>query len=448
MDVTPTSSTDQTDLAALTNPNASPTLAPPVLTIDGDRLWSDLMELATIGAYDDEATDLIGVNRQSLTDEDAAGRRLVIRWMEEAGLIVTVDPMGSIFGRRAGLRDDLAPVMAGSHIDTVGTAGAFDGCLGVLAGIEAVRTLNDRGIMTERPLVVAAFTEEEGVRFGTDMLGSAVAAGRISLEDAHALTDADGLTFGEELERIGFAGDAPVLLDPPHAYVECHIEQGPVLLREDVALGVVTGVQAISWQRVTLHGRAAHAGTTPTELRVDAGLAAAQIIVHVRAMVDSGRYGRLRGTVGHIAASPGLPSVVPDRAEITVDLRNPEDHHLEAAERDLAAFLDTLPDTQPGLRVETQRMARTRQVPFDEGIQDTIEKSAADLGHPVRRLMSGAGHDAQEIAAIAPTAMVFVRGQHDGISHNPREYSTPEDCAAGASALANTIVRLAQEETR
>jgi N-carbamoyl-L-amino-acid hydrolase len=215
-----------------------------------------------------------------------------------------------------------------------------------------------------------------------------------------------------------------------------------------VALGVVTGVQAISWQRVTLHGRAAHAGTTPTELRVDAGLAAAQIIVQVRAMVDSGRYGRLRGTVGHIAASPGLSSVVPDRAEITVDLRNPEDHHLEAAERDLAAFLDTLPDTQPGLRVETQRMARTRPVPFDEGVQDAIEKSAADLGHPVRRLMSGAGHDAQEIAAIAPTAMVFVRGQHDGISHNPREYSTPEDCAAGASALANTIVRLAQEETR
>jgi N-carbamoyl-L-amino-acid hydrolase len=406
------------------------------------------MELATIGAYDDEATGLTGVDRQSLTDEDAAGRRLVIRWMEEAGLTVTIDPMGSIFGRRAGLRDDLAPVMMGSHIDTVGTAGAFDGCLGVLSGIEVVRTLDDHGITTVRPLVVAAFTEEEGVRFGTDMLGSAVAAGRIRLEDAHALTDADGKSFGDELERIGFAGEGPVLLDPPHAYVECHIEQGPVLLREDAALGVVTGVQAISWQRVILHGRAAHAGTTPTELRVDAGLAAAQVIVRVREMVDSGDYGRLRGTVGHMTASPGLPSVVPDRAEITVDLRNPEDHHLEAAERDLAAFLEALPDSQPGLRVETQRMARTRQVPFDDGVQDTIEKSAADLGHPVRRLMSGAGHDAQEIAAIAPTAMVFVRGQHDGISHNPREYSTPADCAAGASVLANTIVRLAQEETR
>lgn len=423
-------------------------LAPPVLRTDGDRLWSDLMELATIGAYDDEATGLTGVNRQSLTDEDAEGRRLLIRWMEEAGLTVTIDPMGSIFGRRAGRRDELAPVMIGSHIDTVGTAGAFDGCLGVLAGLEALRTLAEEGLVTERPIVLAAFTEEEGVRFGTDMLGSAVAAGRISLEDAHALTDAEGRTFGDELRRIGFSGDRPVLLNPPHAYLECHIEQGPVLLREDAAIGAVTGVQAISWQRVTLHGRAAHAGTTPTDLRVDAGLAAAHIVVRVREMVDSGGYGRLRGTVGHISTAPGLPSVVPDRAEITVDLRNPEDHHLEAAERDLAAFLDTLPQTQPGLRVASQRMARTTQVPFDDGVLDLIEKSAADLGHPARRLMSGAGHDAQEIAAIAPTAMVFVRGQYDGISHNPREYSTPADCTAGADVLANTLVRLAQEETR
>lgn len=424
------------------------TLEVPVLHINGDRLWSNLMELATIGSYDDEATGLLGINRQSLTDEDAVGRRLVISWMEEAGLEVTIDPMGTIFGRRAGRHNDLDPVMAGSHIDTVGTAGAFDGCLGVLSGLEVVRTLNDDEIVTDRPIVIVAFTEEEGVRFGTDMLGSAVAAGRIDLETAYSLTDSDGKSFGDELRRIGFVGDRSVLLDPPHAYVECHIEQGPVLQQADVAIGVVSGVQSISWQRVTLHGRAAHAGTTPTDLRVDAGLAAAQVIVKVREMVDSGDYGRLRGTVGHMSALPGLPSVVPDRAEITVDLRNPEDHHMEAAERDLADFLSSLPDTQPGLRVETQRMARTTQVPFSDSVQDTIEKSAADLGHPAHRLMSGAGHDAQEIAAISPAAMVFVRGQYDGISHNPREYSTPEDCTAGASVLANTVVRLAQEEAR
>jgi N-carbamoyl-L-amino-acid hydrolase len=418
------------------------------LPIDGDRLWASLMELARIGAYDDPATGLVGVDRQSLTDEDADGRRLLVRWMEEVGLSVTVDEMGTIFGRREGTDPSLAPVIAGSHIDSVGTAGAFDGCLGVLGALEAVRALDEQGIATRRPLVVAAWTEEEGVRFGTDMLGSAVAAGRLTLEHAYDLTDAAGLRFGDELARIGFRGDRPVRIDPPHAYVECHIEQGPVLLREGLAVGVVTGVKSISWQRITVHGRAAHAGTTPTELRLDAGLAAAQIVVKVREMVDSGEYGRLRATVGHLATSPGLPSVVPDRAELTVDLRNPDDDHMAAAEAELASFLETLPQRQPapGLRVESERMARTRQVPFDERIQDTIAAVAAEQGHETIRLMSGAGHDAQEMAAITPTAMIFVRGQHDGISHNPREYSTPEDCAAGIAVLAGTLLRLAEEE--
>lgn len=417
------------------------------LKIDGDRLWASLMELASVGAYEDPATGLMGVNRQSLTDADAEGRRLLVRWMEEAGLHVTVDEMGTIFGRRDGADPTLAPVMAGSHIDSVGTAGAFDGCLGVLGALEVVRSLNDQEMMTRRPLVIAAWTEEEGVRFGTDMLGSAVAAGRLTLDYAYNLTDAAGLRFEDELVRIGFKGERPVRLDPPHAYVECHIEQGPVLLREGRAVGVVTGVQAISWQKVILAGRAAHAGTTPTELRIDAGLAAAQIVVKVREMVDSGRYGRLRGTVGHIATSPGLPSVVPDRAELTVDLRNPDDEHLAAAEADLAAFLEALPGLQPapGLGVETIRMARTHRVPFDERVQNTIAEVAAELGHEPLHLMSGAGHDAQEMAAIAPTAMIFVRGQYEGISHNPREYSTPEDCAAGIDVLAGTLLRLSNE---
>jgi N-carbamoyl-L-amino-acid hydrolase len=412
------------------------------VSIDAGRLWASLMELARIGAYDDTATGLVGINRQSLTNEDGEGRRLVISWMQEAGLEVTVDEMGNIFGRREGLEPKLSPVMAGSHIDTVATAGAFDGCLGVLGALEVVRSLNDAGIRTRRPIVVVAWTEEEGVRFGTDMLGSAVAAGRLSLEYAYDLADEAGLRFGDELERIGFKGERPVRLDPPHAYVECHIEQGPVLAQEGYPLGVVTGVQAISWQKVTLHGRAAHAGTTPTELRVDAALAAAQIIVEVRRMVDSGEYGRLRATVGHVRTSPGLPSVVPDLAEITVDLRNPDDELMAKAEADLEAFLAALPGTQPGLRVETKRMARTRAVPFSIDIQDALEASAKELGFATRRLMSGAGHDAQEMAAIAPTAMVFVRGQYEGISHNPREHSTPEDCAAGISVLADTIVEL------
>lgn len=412
------------------------------LTINGDRLWKSLMDLAEIGAYNDEATGLVGVNRQSLTDDDGEGRRLVISWMEEAGLEVSIDEMGNIFGRREGVEPGLDPLMAGSHIDSVATAGAFDGCLGVLGALEVVRALNDAGIRTRRPIVIAAWTEEEGVRFGTDMLGSAVAAGRLSLDYAYDLTDASGLRLGDELERIGFKGSRSVRLDPPHAYLECHIEQGPVLAREGYAVGVVTGVQAISWQKVTLHGRAAHAGTTPTELRVDAGLAAAQIIVEVRRMVDSGEYGRLRGTVGQVRTSPGLPSVVPDLAVVTVDLRNPDDALMARAEADLDAFLAGLPETQPGLRVETKRMAKTRAVPFSNVIQDAIEASAGVLGFDTMRLMSGAGHDAQELAAVAPTAMIFVRGQYDGISHNPREYSTPEDCAAGVSVLAKTMLDL------
>lgn len=429
----------------MTTTAAADPLGSRTLTIDGDRLWASLRELAAIGAYDDAATGLVGVNRQSLTDEDAEARRLLIRWMEDAGLAVTIDEMGTIFGRREGSDPTLAPVMSGSHIDSVGTAGAFDGCLGVLGALEVVRSLDDAGITTRRPLVIAAWTEEEGVRFGTDMLGSAVAAGRLSLEYAYDLTDSDGLRFGDELVRIGFKGERPVRSAPPHAYVECHIEQGPVLLREGHPVGAVTGVQAISWQKITLHGRAAHAGTTPTELRVDAGLAAAQIVVRVREMVDSGGYGRLRATVGHIVTSPGLPSVVPDRAELTVDLRNPDDDRMAAAKADLAAYLEKLPELQPapGLRVEATRMAETRRVPFDETVQDTIAEVIADLGHEPIRLMSGAGHDAQEMAAITPTAMIFVRGRYDGISHNPREYSTPEDCAAGITVLANTMLRLA-----
>ena len=412
------------------------------LRIDGDRLWSALMELARIGAYEDEATGLWGVNRQSLTDQDAEGRTLLIRWMEEVGLSVTVDQMGNIFGRREGHEPQLAPVMAGSHIDTVATAGAFDGCLGVLGALEIVGSLNDAGIVTRRPIVVVAWTEEEGVRFGTDMLGSAVAAGRLSLDYAYGLQDEAGLSFGDELVRIGFAGDHPVQLDPPHAYLECHIEQGPVLAEAGCAVGVVTGVQSISWQKITLHGRSAHAGTTPIQLRVDAGLAAAQIVIEARRMVDSGEYGQLRATVGHIRTSPGLASVVPERAEITVDLRNPDDELMAQAEAHLAEFLAELPGRQPGLRVETQRMARTAAVAFDPSIQDALAASAAQLGLDTVRLKSGAGHDAQEMAAITPAAMVFVRGQNQGISHNPREFSTVEDCVAGVSVLADVVLEL------
>ncbi|MGW0710110.1 M20 family metallo-hydrolase [Streptomyces sp. NPDC002643] len=435
----------------MTNPvpdTLTPATGPAVLTVDRERLWRSLMDLAEIGAYDDERTGLRGVDRLALTDADAAGRRRVVAWMEEAGLTVRVDRMGNIYGRREGTDPTAAPVLTGSHIDSVATAGAFDGCLGVLGGIEVVRTLNERGIRTRRPIEVAVFTEEEGVRFGTDMLGSAVAAGRLSLSYAHALTDRDGLTLGGELARTGFDGPEDVRLAPPYAYVECHIEQGPVLAESGVEIGVVTGVQGISWQEITFHGRAAHAGTTPTRLRVDAGLAAARVVVRLRELVDSGEYGELRATVGHLVVHPDLTNIVPARAELTVDLRNPDDVQMGRAEEALATFLRDLEDGQEGLAVTTRRMARTGYVPFDEGVRKVIAEAADDHGLPYVSLLSGAGHDAQEIAALCPTAMIFVRGEYDGISHNPREYSTPEACAHGVDVLATTLLRLAEQGHR
>ncbi|MFJ9634552.1 M20 family metallo-hydrolase [Streptomyces sp. NPDC101175] len=419
---------------------------PDKLTVDGDRLWQSLTDLAEIGAYDDERTGLRGVNRLALTDADAAGRRQVIAWMEEAGLTVRIDRMGNIYGRREGADPAAQTVLTGSHIDSVATAGAFDGCLGVLGGIEVVRTLNERGITTRRPIEVGVFTEEEGVRFGTDMLGSAVAVGRLGLEYAHALADRDGRTLGDELARTGFAGPVDARLDPPYAYVECHIEQGPVLAENDVPIGVVTGVQGISWQEITIHGRAAHAGTTPTRLRADAGLAAARIIVRLRELVDSGDYGDLRATVGHLIVHPDLTNIVPARAEMTVDLRNPDDVQMARAEEALAAFLHELEGSRPGLASTTRRMAKTGHVPFDESVQKVIAQAADDHGLAHLSLLSGAGHDAQEIAALCPTAMIFVRGEYDGISHNPREYSTPEACARGVDVLATTLLRLADQD--
>lgn len=413
------------------------------LRVDGQRLWDSLMALAAIGAYDDEATGLIGVNRATLTDSDVAARHQLISWMCEAGLEVRTDKIGNIFGRRAGFEADAQPVMLGSHIDTVATGGAFDGPLGVLGALEAVRTLDDLGIRTRRPIDVACFTEEEGGRFGTDMLGSAVAVGRISLEHAYSLSDDQGRTLGDELERTGFAGTEPAVLAAPFAYVECHIEQGPLLAASGTDIGVVTGVQGISWHHVTIHGRAAHAGTTPTDMRLDAGLAGSQLVTSLRGMVESGDFGDLRATVGHIDIRPNVINVVPAIAELTVDLRNPGDDHLTRAEQHLLVTLRELEARQPGLRVEARQTARTSPVPFHTSVRQIIANVADEQKLTHAAILSGAGHDAQEMAALCPTGMVFVPGMHGGISHSPREYSTPEACAQGISVLAGTALALA-----
>ena len=295
-----------------------------------------------------------------------------------------------------------------------------------------------------RDVEVGFFTEEEGVRFGTDMLGSAVTAGRIALDHAYKLTDDDGKTVQDELARIGFDGDVDERRPIPHAYIECHIEQGPILADAGVDVGIVEGVQSISWQRLTIRGEAAHAGTTPIDSRRDAGLVAASVVVEVRRMCDSGQYGQLRATVGSLTVAPGQTNVIPHRATLTVDLRNPDDALMTAAEQHLADHLDALA-AEHGVDIAAERMAKTPVVPFDRGIQDVLATTARDLSLPFVRVMSGAGHDAQEIAAICPAAMVFVAGEHGGISHTPREYSNPDACGNGIDVLANAVLGLADQ---
>lgn len=419
-----------------------------MLRIDGQRLYDSLAALGRIGAWLHEPTGLYGVNRLALTDADAAGRQQVVAWMREAGLSVSIDHIGNVYGRREGTDPTAAPVMAGSHIDSVPTGGAFDGALGVLSGLEFVRTLNDRGIVTRRPIVIAFFTDEEGARFGTDMLGSAVATGRIALEVARATTDANGITVGDELDRIGFCGETDHHLAPPHAYVELHIEQGPILGRKKLDIGVVTGVQAISWHELTIDGRAAHAGTTPMDLRADAGVAAARINLQIRDMAIDGQFGTdMRATMGAIRPHPGLVNIIPGQVIATVDLRNPHDAMMRAAEEALIAFALEV-EAEEGVHVRFRQTARTDAVRFDPSVQALIAATADALGLSHAPILSGAGHDAQEMSRLCKTAMVFVPGEHDGISHNPRELSTLAQCANGANVHANVLFALANEEGR
>lgn len=414
------------------------------MTVDRRRLYQSLETLGRIGAFTDEHTGLRGVNRLALTAADGEGRTQVVAWMREAGLDVTIDRIGNVYGRRAGKRDDLPPVMIGSHIDSVETAGRFDGCLGVLGGLEVVRTLNDRRTTTTRPIVVAFFTDEEGSRFGTDMLGSAVATGRIPLATAYELRDRHGLRVRDELAKIGFLGEAPESLSPPWVYLECHIEQGPILRAEGADLGVVSGVQAIGWHALTIVGKPAHAGTTPMDLRADPGIAAARINLKLREMIASRRYGEMRATMGVIHASPGLVNVVPGEVRCTVDLRNPDDEAMRRAEEDVVAFYEVVA-REENVQLSWRRTARTDCVPFAPAVRERIASAMKARGRSFRHIVSGAGHDAQEMARVTRAGMIFVPGEYDGISHNPRELSTEEQCGNGVDVLFDVATSFAEE---
>ena len=403
--------------------------------IKAERLLADLDALAEVGDTGDG-----GNCRLALTDDDAGGRELVVGWMRGLGLEVVVDRIGNVVATRAGREPDLDPVMTGSHIDTVRTGGRYDGTLGVLAGLEVLRALDEADVRTRRPLAVAFFTDEEGSRFAPDMLGSLVYAGGMALEDALGMVGIDDAVLGDELERIGWAGEAAVPGPAPHAYVELHIEQGPLLEEQGVTIGAVTGVQGISWQELTLTGQANHAGTTPMRLRRDAGYVAAEVATYVRRLARQ-LGGHQVGTVGRLDLHPDLVNVVAAHATLTVDLRNTDEAVLAESEWRLREHVDRVARDE-GVEASWRRLARFEPVAFDPGVIALVERAASDRGHRVIRLPSGAGHDAQMLARMCPAGMVFVPSRA-GVSHNPAEFTEPEHLAAGTQVLADVLVELA-----
>ena len=400
------------------------------------HLLGNIAALAQIGALSGG-----GCARLALTDEDKAGRDLVTGWMKELGLDVRIDAIGNVIGLRAG-RESVAPIMTGSHIDTVRTGGRYDGNYGVLAGLEVVRALNEAGITTRRPIAVAFFTNEEGARFQPDMMGSLVYAGGLGLNEAYAASDKDGVSVGDELRRIGYLGAARPGVLKPHAFLELHIEQGPILDEEKVQIGVVESVQGISWTEYTVSGVSNHAGTTPMRLRRDAGYLAASVNLFARKLAwEMG--GHQVATVGALSLRPNLINVVPNRAVFAVDLRNTDEEKLKHAEAKVAAHIAEVAEAER-VEVEAKTLARFEPVIFDAGLVDRVEHHAKALSLSTRRMPSGAGHDAQMMQRLCPTAMIFVPSV-EGLSHNVKEHTEQADLMAGAQVLMNLMLELAEK---
>ena len=406
------------------------------LFVNIDRLTARLDELAEIGPLEPG-----GSSRLAFTELDGGGRDLVVTWMRDLGLEITVDGIGNVIATRAG-RHDGPPVMTGSHIDTVRTGGRFDGCLGVLAGLEVIETLMDADITTDRAMAVGFFSNEEGARFAPDMMGSLVYVGGMPLEEALDTVGIDGTRVRDDLDAIGYFGSSPIPGVSPHAFVELHIEQGPVLEEGAVTIGAVESVQGISWTEIELVGQSNHAGTTPMRLRHDAGYSAAAVSTFVRGLAED-MGGDQVATCGAMTLHPNLVNVIAAKATITVDLRNTDEALLQEAEARLASFLEALAVSE-GIEVTTRTLARFEPVVFDPNVVDLVEANAAALGHSVIRMPSGAGHDAQMMARVAPTGMVFVPSI-DGISHNPEEMTDVADLEAGANVLLRTLVQLATD---
>ena len=402
------------------------------LKINSRRLHERINALAEVSPIEGG-----GNCRLALTDEDKDGRDLVVAWMRELDLEVTIDAIGNIIGTwNVGSGQS---VMSGSHIDTVRTGGRFDGCYGVLAALEAIETCKDANVIPPRPLAVGIFTDEEGARFAPDMLGSLVYVGGMSTEQALDVVAIDGAKLGDELVRIGYAGPTPCPGAIPHAFVELHIEQGPMLEANDVRIGAVTSVQGISWQEVTILGQSNHAGTTPMSLRHDPAYVAAEITVFLRNLAkDLG--GDQVCTVGKIDLHPNLTNVVPARATLTLDVRNTDEKLLKIAESKIKDFLAQIAISE-GVEIKSRELARFEPVVFDDRVIDLVEAIAKEQNNSVQRMPSGAGHDAQMLARVCPAGMIFVPSVK-GISHNAAEFTEEADLNAGANILLHTMLAL------
>ena len=405
------------------------------LQIDGDRLWDSLMEMAKIGPG-----VAGGNNRQTLTDEDAEGRSLFKSWCEAAGLTMGLDTMGNMFARHEGTDPDALPVYVGSHLDTQPTGGKYDGVLGVLAGLELVRTLNDLNIRTRHPIVVTNWTNEEGTRFAPAMLASGVFAGVLEESWAKDRKDADGKSFGAELERIGWQGDEPVGSRKMKAFFELHIEQGPILEDEGIDIGVVTHGQGLYWLEVTLTGKESHTGSTPMYKRRNAGLGMARVIELVHEVAMDYQPNAV-GTIGQIDVHPNSRNIIPGRCVFTVDIRSPSKETLDTMRERIEDGIDLIADALD-IDVSVDEVGHFDPVTFDETCVTAIRDAAEALGYSHRNIVSGAGHDACWINRVAPTAMVMCPCV-DGLSHNEAEEISKEWATAGANVLMRAVVETA-----
>ena len=405
-----------------------------MIHISANRLWSRLMDMAAVGA-----TAQGGVCRLALSDTDKRGRDLFVNWCQEAGCSIRIDAMGNIFARMAGQNNDHDPILIGSHLDSQPTGGKFDGVYGVLAGLEVIETLRDHQIVPEIPIEIVSWTNEEGARFAPAMIGSGVHAGVFDLDYAYSRTDKSGFTLGEELQKIGYLGSKMFAGENYAAAFELHIEQGPILEKEQKTIGIVSGIQGIRWYDLIVKGKETHAGPTPMEYRADPVKDAIPLLQYIYSLADT--YGPLaKVTVGYLDASPGVKNTVPGQLTISLDIRHPDDSVLDAIDADLKRATENIFADRP-TTATLQEIWHSPPVSFNPGCVEAVRQATKDLGLTSLEMFSGAGHDSAYIARIAPTAMIFVPCK-DGLSHNEAEYAAPEHVTAGCDVLLHAVLRM------